>query len=62
LKRIQAVGSQNVAKDVSEVQIDKNNLIVTTPAYMCEKPIHKIYEGVGKMVNNVLQLTPLREE
>lgn len=55
------MGSQNVVKEVHEVQIDKKNLLITTPAYMCGKPIHKIFEGVSKMVNNVLQLTPLKE-
>jgi hypothetical protein len=39
-------GGTNVAKDVDEVCIDKDNLLVTTPAYMCDAPIDKIFEGM----------------
>jgi len=61
VKVITALGSKNVTKKVDEVQIDKENLLVTTPAYMIQQqPIHKIYEGVTRMVKNVMQLT--REE
>jgi len=55
-KRIAAVGSSNVSKNSEEINVDKDNLIVTTPAYMCDTTLDKIFEGIQKMVVNVLQL------
>uniref|UniRef100_A0A6B2LG34 DJ-1/PfpI domain-containing protein n=1 Tax=Arcella intermedia TaxID=1963864 RepID=A0A6B2LG34_9EUKA len=61
-KAITALSSKNVPKKVDEVHIDKVNLLITTPAYMApDPPIHKVYEGVVKMVKNVLQLTKEEE-
>jgi enhancing lycopene biosynthesis protein 2 len=56
--RITSAGSTNVNKNVEEVCIDKDNLLVTTPAYMCDTTLDKIFEGIQRMVNNVLQLAP----
>jgi enhancing lycopene biosynthesis protein 2 len=56
--RITSVGSSNVVKNVEEVYIDKDNLLVTTPAYMTGTTLDKIFEGIQRMVNNVLQLAP----
>lgn len=39
-----------------ETHVDKNNKIVTTPAYMCETGLHDIFDGIGKMVADVLKL------
>lgn len=39
-------GSANVPKEVDEVCIDKENLLVTTPAYMCDAPIDRVFEGM----------------
>lgn len=50
-------GSKVVQKDVTEVHIDKENILITTPAYMCDAPIHKVKEGVDRLVRNVLHLT-----
>eukprot|EP01126_Amoeba_proteus_P017334 TRINITY_DN182_c0_g1_i8.p1 TRINITY_DN182_c0_g1~~TRINITY_DN182_c0_g1_i8.p1 ORF type:complete len:256 (-),score=45.05 TRINITY_DN182_c0_g1_i8:95-862(-) len=60
IERISAMGSTTTVCNVEEVVIDKNNLLVTTPAYMLDQPIHKVYEGITKLVKNVLQLTPLK--
>ncbi len=43
-------------KTVTEIHIDTANKLVTTPAYMFNEPVHKVYEGIGKMVDKVLSL------
>jgi len=59
--RIESFKSFNVVKKIDEVQIDKEHLLVTTPAYMYDQPIHRVFEGVTKMVNNTLQLTKQKD-
>ncbi|MCL4419733.1 hypothetical protein M1146_06605 [Patescibacteria group bacterium] len=46
IQRITAAGSSNVAKNVDEIYIDKENLLVTTPAYSCCDSLDKIFEGM----------------
>lgn len=36
--------------------MDSQNKVVTTPAFMCETAVHKVFDGVGKMVEAVLKL------
>eukprot|EP01129_Flabellula_baltica_P013722 TRINITY_DN6433_c0_g1_i1.p1 TRINITY_DN6433_c0_g1~~TRINITY_DN6433_c0_g1_i1.p1 ORF type:complete len:246 (+),score=72.34 TRINITY_DN6433_c0_g1_i1:29-766(+) len=56
-KGIEDMGSKNVVRDVTDVEIDTENIIVSTPAYMYgNEPIHKVGEGLQRMVKNVLQL------
>lgn len=52
----QSMGAKHVNKDVSEVNVDSQNKLVTTPAFMCETAVHKVFDGVGKMVEAVLKL------
>eukprot|EP01125_Pyxidicula_operculata_P021502 TRINITY_DN8313_c0_g1_i1.p1 TRINITY_DN8313_c0_g1~~TRINITY_DN8313_c0_g1_i1.p1 ORF type:complete len:248 (-),score=53.16 TRINITY_DN8313_c0_g1_i1:157-900(-) len=57
-KVIEKLGAKHVNKKADEVHIDKNNLIVTTPAYMITgSNISTVFDGVVKLVRNVLQLT-----
>jgi len=49
-------GAVHIEKDVTDVHVDTKHKVVTTPAYMCEAKVHLIYDGVGKMVKNVLEL------
>lgn len=39
-----------------EVCVDSEQLVVTTPAYMCEAPLHHIFDGIGEMISSVLRL------
>lgn len=39
-----------------EAHVDRTKLIVTTPAYMCEAPLHHIFEGIGEMIDSVFKL------
>ncbi|CAG5118651.1 unnamed protein product [Candidula unifasciata] len=54
---IEALGAKHVRKDVKEIHTDTQNKIVTTPAFMCEAPLHEIFDGIGAMVSKVLGLT-----
>jgi enhancing lycopene biosynthesis protein 2 len=49
-------GSISISKEVDEVLIDEKNHVITTPAYMENAPLYKIYEGIGKMIEEVLKL------
>lgn len=50
------MGCKHINKNVGEVHIDAKNKLVTTSAFMCNAPIHEIYDGVGVMVTEVLKL------
>ena len=52
-----ALGATHVAKDTADVaHVDAKNKVVTAPAYMCETALHEIFDGIGKMVGEVLKL------
>lgn len=53
---IAKMGSTNVGKGVTEAVTDPKNRIVTTPAYMCDAKPHEVFEGIGKMVDQVVKL------
>ena len=55
---VEKVGSKNQVKKVSEVCIDEQNKIVTSPAYMYGSAApHEIFDGIQSMVNETLKLT-----
>lgn len=45
---------QNCAAD--EIVVDRNNLIVTTPAYMLAKSVREVDLGIGRLVSEVIRL------
>ena len=53
---ITTMGAQHINKDVHDIHVDEKNKIVTTPAFMCETAVHEIYDGIGRMVDEVLKL------
>ena len=53
---VRAMGATHVAKGVREALVDRDNLLVTTPAYMCEAEVHEVYEGIGRMVEETMRL------
>lgn len=55
-KAIAAMGSANSVKPVAEAAIDRRNRIVSTPAYMCEARPNQVFDGVGRMVDSLLDL------
>ncbi|KAK6296103.1 hypothetical protein J4Q44_G00338160 [Coregonus suidteri] len=50
------LGCKHVNKNVGEVHIDVKNKLVTTSAFMCNAPIHEVFDGVGVMVTELLKL------
>lgn len=53
---IVSLGAKSVEKDVNEVHVDRNLLIVTTPAFMKEAKFHEVYDGIGLMISNIVKL------
>ncbi|XP_075053644.1 glutamine amidotransferase-like class 1 domain-containing protein 3, mitochondrial [Mixophyes fleayi] len=56
-KAICALGGKHCAKEVHEVHVDKTHSVVTTPAFMGQAPLHRIFDGIGEMVSAVIKLT-----
>lgn len=50
------LGCKHVNKHVKEAHVDAKNKIVTTSAFMCNAPVHEIFDGIGVMVEEVLKL------
>lgn len=55
-KALGELGCKHVNKDVKEAHVDKKNKLVTTSAFMCNAPVHEVFDGVGVMVTEVLKL------
>ncbi|XP_030622244.1 glutamine amidotransferase-like class 1 domain-containing protein 3A, mitochondrial [Chanos chanos] len=55
-KTMGEMGCKHVNRNVGEVHVDKKNKLVTTSAFMCNAPVHEIFDGVGVMVTEVLKL------
>lgn len=53
---VKDMGCKHVNKDVDEVHVDVKNKLVTTCAFMCNAPVHKVFDGVGVMVKETLKL------
>lgn len=51
-----AMGATHVAAPVLEAVLDEQNRIVTTPAYMCDAPVHEVFAGIGRMVEATIRL------
>uniref|UniRef100_A0A452J2H8 DJ-1/PfpI domain-containing protein n=1 Tax=Gopherus agassizii TaxID=38772 RepID=A0A452J2H8_9SAUR len=50
------LGCKYVNKHVDEIHVDVKNKLVTTSAFMCNAPVHEVYDGIGKMIKEVLKL------
>ena len=60
-QEIEKLGHKHIVTRPDEIHIDHAHNIVTTPAYMYEDaPLHEIFEGIRKMVNEVMKMA--REE
>jgi len=53
---INQLGCKHVSKSVSESHVDAKNKVVTTCAFICNAPLHEIFDGIGAMVQDVLRL------
>ena len=54
--QLEAMGAEHENCPVRELVVDKENKIVTTPAYMLAKRISEAAEGIEKLVKTVIQL------
>jgi enhancing lycopene biosynthesis protein 2 len=57
---IEAMGGQHVECPVREAVVDRDNLIVTGPAYMTGNSIAEVYEGIRTAVVELLNLVQAR--
>jgi enhancing lycopene biosynthesis protein 2 len=53
---IQKMGSHHQNAPTTEICVDQANRIVSTPAYMSAQRITQVYEGIGKLVDRVMQM------
>ena len=53
-KAIEAMGSRNIAKPVTEYVSDHANRLHTTPAYMYDASPYEVFVGIGKMIDSVV--------
>ncbi|MCZ6734981.1 MAG: isoprenoid biosynthesis glyoxalase ElbB [Phycisphaerales bacterium] len=53
---IEKMGSHHQPRQTEEICVDQCNRIVSTPAYMSAERISEVYEGIGKLVERVLQM------
>lgn len=53
---LKAMGCKHVNTDVEFAHVDKKNKLITTCAFMCNAPLHKVFDGIGVMVNETLKL------
>ena len=57
-KSIEAMGAAHVSCPVEEFRVDREHLIVTTPAYMLAGRITEAAAGIDGLVSEVLRLVP----
>lgn len=58
---IEAMGARHIEADATEIVVDQENLVVTTPAYMLAGSISEVFDGISRLVAKVLDLTRTTE-
>jgi enhancing lycopene biosynthesis protein 2 len=53
---IERMGAKHVETPVTEIVVDKDHKVVSTPAYMCAKTISEAATGIEKLVRAVLEM------
>jgi len=53
---ITKMGAVSAPVGVEEVVVDNTNKIVSTPAYMCNVAVHKVFDGIGTLVESLMSL------
>ena len=53
---LSAMGAQHVACSVTELAVDRENKLVSSPAYMLGKRISEVAEGIDKAVGALLEM------
>jgi len=55
-KQIAELGSEHVNCEATEVVIDQNHKVVSTPANMVARNINEVYEGIHKLVKELVTM------
>ena len=55
-RNINATGAVHCDTGPTDLCVDSENRIVSTPAYMCNTRIRDVYDGIGKLVDRVLAM------
>ena len=50
------MGAETQECDVNEICVDEHNQVVTTPAFMKNAPFHEIFDGIGLMIDKIIQM------
>lgn len=53
---IERMGAKHVETPVTEIVVDKDHKVVSTPAYLCAKTISEAATGIEKLVRAVLEM------
>uniref|UniRef100_H2S482 Si:ch211-153b23.5 n=3 Tax=Takifugu TaxID=31032 RepID=H2S482_TAKRU len=53
---VREMGCKHVNTDVDKAHVDAKNKLVTTCAFMCNAPVHQVFDGIGVMVSETLKL------
>jgi enhancing lycopene biosynthesis protein 2 len=53
---IEQTGAKHKKCSATDVVVDRENLIVTTPAYMLAKSIKEVDAGIAKLVEEIVKL------
>ena len=54
---LKLIGASLYEKDVNEIQVDQKYRLVTTPAFMKNATYFEVFNGIGKMIDEVFKLT-----
>ncbi|CAF0791412.1 unnamed protein product [Adineta steineri] len=50
------MGADTKECDVNEICVDEQHRLVTTPAFMKNAPFHEVFDGIGLMIEKVIQM------
>ena len=53
---LRLLGAEVIEKDVNQIQVDKRFKVVSTPAFMKNATFFQVFEGIGKMIDEVLKM------
>jgi enhancing lycopene biosynthesis protein 2 len=53
---LRLMGAEVIEKDVNQIQVDNKFKIVTTPAFMKNATFYQVFDGIGKMVDEVVKM------
>ena len=53
---LEKLGAKHTNAPADGIVIDETNRIVTTPAYMCAQSISEVFDGIGKLVEQIVEM------